>query len=101
MIREFSQRSIGGFLMQVLDPAEEVFPFTGRVLFSGSEDEGEVLFGRAEMVGPPYREAMADHRHRLAALCQAAGWLLLSHRTDHSAEAALLALHAAIAERKR
>jgi uncharacterized protein (DUF58 family) len=99
-IREFTQRSIRGFLIQVLDPAEELFPFTGRILFAGSENEGEVLFGRAETVSASYRDALADHRRRLFAVGQAAGWLVLSHRTDHAPEAALLALHAAIAERK-
>jgi uncharacterized protein (DUF58 family) len=96
-IADFARRGVRGHLMRILDPAEETLPFTGRVLFAGSEGEGEVLFGRVEAVRRDYRAAFADHQAGLRDLVRGLGWTMLSHHTDQPPETALLALYVALA----
>lgn len=97
-VTDFARRGVRGQLLQILDPAEESLPFSGRVLFAGSENEGEVLFGRVEKVRQDYRAALASHQAGLRDLSRHAGWTMLSHRTDQPPEAALLALYLALAQ---
>lgn len=100
-IRGYAERGIRGHLVQVVDPAEEVLPFSGRVRFEGCENEGEVLFGRVESVRNAYRAAVAAHRRGLSALSGSVGWTCAVHHTDQPPEPALLALFAALAANAR
>ncbi len=88
----FASRGVRGHMVQVLDPAEETLPFSGRVRFEGLENEGDVLVGRAEAIREDYRATMASHRRGLAALARSAGWTFAAHHTDRSPATALLAL---------
>jgi uncharacterized protein (DUF58 family) len=88
---------VRGHLLQILDPAEETLPFSGRVMFAGSENEGEVLFGRVESVRENYRSAFDRHQAGLREVTKEVGWTMTSHRTDKPPEAALLALYFALA----
>ncbi|HTW29190.1 MAG TPA: DUF58 domain-containing protein [Acetobacteraceae bacterium] len=90
---------VGGHLLQVLDPAEAMLPYAGRVRFRGLEREGDHLVPRVEGVRQAYAEVLAAHQAGLAALCAAAGFGFGVHRTDHPPEAALLALYTALAGR--
>jgi len=94
----FSARGVKGHLLQILDPAEETFPFTGRIQFEGPEDEGRLLIGRAESVRDGYRDAIAGHQRGLEALARQTGWTLATHRTDRPAETSLLALFLALSQ---
>ncbi len=94
----FSARGVKGHLLQILDPAEETFPFAGRIQFEGPEDEGRLLIGRAESVREDYRGAMAAHQRGLEALARQTGWTLATHRTDRPAETPLLALFLALSQ---
>jgi len=94
----FSARGLKGHPLQILDPAEETFPFAGRIQFEGPEDEGRLLIGRAESVREDYREAMAAHHRGLEALARQTGWTLATHRTDRPAETPLLALFLALSQ---
>lgn len=91
-------RGLRGHLLQVLDPSEETFPFSGRVQFEGPEAEGRVLFGRAESVREDYREAAAAHHRGLDALARQFGWTLAVHTTDRPPETPLLTLFLALSE---
>jgi uncharacterized protein (DUF58 family) len=89
---------VRGHLLQVLDPAEETLPYAGRVRFEGlGAGIAPALVPRVEAVREVYAERVARHRAALAALAQSAGWSFATHRTDHPPEAALLALHQALA----
>ncbi len=95
-LRYYAQSGIKGHVLQVLDPAEEEFPFSGRVRFEGLEDEGRVLIGRSEEVRDDYRAQLAAHRELLRSLCRRFDWSFSIHRTDRPPQTALLALHAAV-----
>lgn len=93
-LRALAAGSAGGHLLQVLDPAEESLPFSGRIRFSGCEDDGEMLVRRAEDLRDPYRRRLAAHRAGLTAIARGLGWSFATHHTDQPPQTALLALHA-------
>lgn len=95
---DFAARGICGHLVQVVDPAEENLPFSGRVLFEGVEGEGKVLLGRTESVRDDYHAAVSAHRLGLRELARAAGWTLLTHHTDQPPQPPLMALFLALSE---
>lgn len=91
-VRRIAGRGIKGYLVQVLDPAEETLPFTGRTRFVGLESEGEMLVPRVEALRGDYQAALAAHVAGLSDIARQVGWTFLSHRTDRPPETTLLAL---------
>jgi uncharacterized protein (DUF58 family) len=97
-IAALAAQGVRGHLLQVLDPAEEMLPYAGHIRFEGlGAGIAPALVPRVEAVREVYAERVARHRAALAALAQSAGWSFATHRTDHPPEAALLALHQALA----
>ncbi|EHL97140.1 hypothetical protein HMPREF9946_04403, partial [Acetobacteraceae bacterium AT-5844] len=92
VVAALSGRGIRGHLFQILDPAEETLPYTGRVRFEALTAETPLLLPRVESVRALYAERLAAHRAGLSAIASAAGWRFATHRTDAPPEAALLAL---------
>jgi uncharacterized protein (DUF58 family) len=88
---------VTGHLLQILDPAEALLPYEGRVRFEGLEREADMLIPRVEGVRGAYADRLAAQQQGLAAIAAAAGWGFAVHRTDHPPEAALLALYTALA----
>jgi uncharacterized protein (DUF58 family) len=88
---------VQGHLLQVLDPAEALLPYSGRVRFTGMEAEKDQMVPRVEGIRDGYAKALEAQSLGLASLCTAAGWGFGTHRTDHAPETALLALYAAMA----
>jgi len=97
-IAAFANQGIRGHLVQVLDPAEETLPFSGRVRFDGMEDEGDILIGRVEAIREQYLDRLANHKQGMEALAKSFGWSHAVHHTDHSPEASLLALYLALSQ---
>lgn len=87
---------VSGHLLQVLDPAEALLPYTGRVRFRGMKQEVDAVVPRVEGIRTGYAEALAKQQRGLADLCFTAGWSFGMHRTDHPPEAALLGLFTAM-----
>ena len=96
-IARFAAIPVRGHLLQVLDPAEALLPYSGRVRFRGVEADGEMLVPHVEGIRAAYAEALAAQQAGLAALCRAAGWGFATHRTDSAPGSALLALYVALA----
>lgn len=86
-------------LVQILDPAEELLPYEGRVLFEGLEQEGAALIDHVGDIRERYAALFRAHRETLAALASRQGWRFTAHRTDRGAELALLALVGMLAPR--
>jgi uncharacterized protein (DUF58 family) len=81
-----------GHLLQVLDPAEETLPYTGRTEFLGLEGSDRWLTDRAETLRPLYQQKLAEHRAGVTEAARRLGWSLLVHHTDRPAAEPLLAL---------
>ncbi len=97
LVARFAAMGLKGYLLQVLDPAEETLPFDGRVRFEGLEREDPLLISRVETVRADYIDRLARHRAGLGAIARAAGWNFGTHRTDRPPHTALLALYTALA----
>lgn len=83
-----------GHVVQVVDPAEETFPYAGRVEFIEPEGLGSVTAGRAETWRNDYQSLLANHRAALRAETEQFGWTFTVHRTDRGPTELLFALHA-------
>ena len=92
-LRGWAAMGVRGTLLQVLDPAEEVLPYSGRIRFCGLEEEGELLLPRVEDIQDAYARRLSDHRGALTAIAHAVGWDFTVHHTNSPPQAALIALH--------
>ncbi len=99
-ITEATKRGVRGALVQVLDPAEEGFPFDGRTIFEsmGGGIRHETL--DAGELRARYLARLAERKDRLALLARQAGWQMTVHHTDTPATSALLWLHGALSRRR-
>ena len=101
MVAGYAAAGIAGYILQIVDPAEEDLPFDGRVRFEGVEERGELLVSRVETIRAAYAGRFHEHRAGLRAIAQSVGWSFGTHRTDRPPSLALLALHAALAPDRR
>ncbi|MEV8465867.1 DUF58 domain-containing protein [Fluviibacterium sp. DFM31] len=99
-LTEAADLGVRGALLQVLDPAEEAFPYDGRTVFEsmGGGLRHETL--EAGGLRDRYLDRMAERKARLAELARITGWQMLTHHTGDSAQTALLWLYGAL-ERRR
>jgi len=93
-LAQLSATGAHGHLVQVVDPAEETFPYSGRVEFIEPEGAGAVTAGRAEAWKTDYESRLARHRAEIRAETDKLGWSFTIHRTDRPSTELLLALHA-------
>ncbi|MGC9420541.1 MAG: DUF58 domain-containing protein, partial [Rhodovulum sp.] len=95
-LTEAADRDIKGALVQVLDPAEEAFPYDGRTIFEsmGGSLRHETL--KAGDLRDRYLDRLAERKARLADLARATGWHYSAHHTGESAQGALLWLYRAL-----
>mgnify|MGYP000538227042 CR=1 FL=1 len=91
-----SDRGARGVLLQILDPAEEDFPFDGRTVFEsmGGSLRYETL--RAGDLRARYLDRLAVRKDRLQTLARAVGWHFTTHHTADAPLPALLWLYRAI-----
>lgn len=91
-----ADRGVRGVLLQVLDPSEEAFPFSGRTIFEsvGGTLSHETL--KANDLRDRYLERLAERKDELRAICTLTGWQYGTHHTDASAQSALLWLYTAL-----
>ncbi len=100
MLAGLSSSGAHGTLLQVTDPAEESFPYSGRVEFVEPEGFGAITAGRAESWATDYVARVALHRDQIRAEAGRLDWLFSVHSTDRSAAELLLFLHAGMTASK-
>ena len=85
-----ADRGVRGLLLQVLDPAEEEFPYQGRTIFESMQGS---LYHETQSAGDlrdRYLLRLAERKDRLSQLCAAMGWQYHCHHTGQPAQSALL-----------
>ncbi len=95
-LTEAADRGVRGALVQVLDPAEEEFPFSGRTVF---ESMGGGVRHETQQAGDlraRYLARLAERKDRLADLARAVGWHVTTHHTGQPAQAGLLWIYTAL-----
>jgi uncharacterized protein (DUF58 family) len=85
-----SDRGVRGILLQVLDPAEEEFPFHGRTVFESMAGSLNHETQSAAALRERYLHRLAERKDRLATLARAVGWHSACHHTGTPAQTALL-----------
>jgi len=93
-IAALAANGAGGHVVQIVDSAEETFPYNGRIEFEEPEGGGSITIGRAEAWAADFVSKVAQHRAAIRAETARRGWSFTIHRTDRPASELLLALHA-------
>lgn len=93
-VARLSATGAQGHLVQIVDPAEETLPYSGRVEFVEPEGGGAITAGRAESWRTDYAARVDRHRTEIRAEADRLGWSFTIHRTDRPASELLLRLHA-------
>ena len=93
---QLSSSGARGHVVQIVDPAEETFPYWGRVEFVEPEGGGRITAGRAEAWKGDYMARVQRHRDEIRSETGRLGWSFIIHRTDRPASVLLLALQARI-----
>jgi uncharacterized protein (DUF58 family) len=92
-ITPLGRRGLRGHLVEIADPAEEIFPYSGRTEFTDPETGEKLVAGRAETIREEYQRAYLARRENLGQSLRNLGWSFVFHRTDHLASEALVAVH--------
>lgn len=88
-----ADRGVRVHLIEVADPAEEIFPYAGRTEFRDPETGEKLTAGRAETVAVDYRRHYLARREELAAWCRRLTWSYTVNHTDRLASEALASVH--------
>jgi uncharacterized protein (DUF58 family) len=100
-LTRIAAQGVRGHLVQVLDPAEETLPYSGRTEFTASEGRDRLIAGRAETLRERYQERLKQHRRDLIEATHRLGWSFVVHHTDRPAEEVVLAIHNRLAGLER
>ena len=92
-IAQLSANGSAGHVVQIVDPAEETFPYSGRIEFVEPEGAGTITAGRAESWRADYIERIKRHRADIRTETDRLGWSFIVHRTDRPASELLIKLH--------
>ena len=93
-----AEQRVQGCLVQVLDPAEEAFPFDGRTIFESMTGEVNFETRRARALRDDYLGRLAERKDALDKLARETGWTYLCHHTDKPAQSALMWVYNALCE---
>jgi uncharacterized protein (DUF58 family) len=93
-LRRLAHSAVTGQMVHIIDPAEEDFPFSGRMRFEDAKGSLSETIGRAETVAGAYRARFKAHAEAVGMLARKLGWSYIAHRTDKPPQTALIALYA-------
>lgn len=97
-LMDISSQVQKGHLVQIADPAEEAFPYRGRIEFAEMGGAHRIVFGRVETLRDDYQLTYRRHRDAVRDLARRIGWTFTVHHTDQPPHRLLMALHALIAD---
>lgn len=78
-----------GVLLQVCDPIEADYPFSGRTRFFRPGDDRQRIIGRAETLRDEYLERFNARRQEMTDLAAELGWRFVTHLTSEEARVPL------------
>lgn len=95
-VTQAADAGVRGVICQILDPAEEAFPFDGRTIFRSMGGGLEYETDRAKTLKDAYLDKLAALKSELRDIARQTGWLYLDHRTNDAPRSALLWLFGAL-----
>jgi uncharacterized protein (DUF58 family) len=97
-LQPVAERGARGHLVEICDPLEEIFPYSGRQEFLDPETGVRLKVGRAETFGEDYRALFLARREELRAWAARFGWSYTVNRTDRQASECLAKLQLFLSE---
>ncbi len=91
-LRSLAGRGANLHVLQIFDPAEETFPYEGRLEFRDPESGDTWLTERAGGLRADYRARLEAHRDLIRTFARQAGFSFAIHHTDRPAAEGLLFL---------
>lgn len=82
-----------GYLIQILDPVEEDFPFKGRTVLLSMNEGYKFETLRAQSLRDEYREKLTERKAALRQLSRKTGWGYTCHTTGEAANIPLMWLY--------
>jgi uncharacterized protein (DUF58 family) len=95
-LEPLASRAVRVHLVEVADPAEENFPYSGRTEFVDPESGVKLTAGRADTLAAEYRQLYIARREELTRFAKSRGWSYTTTKTDGLASAALVQLFGAL-----
>ncbi len=92
-----ANQNTDGYLLQVLDPVEEDFPYKGRTVLLSMNEGHKFETLRAQSLRDAYREKLAERQDALRQLARKTGWRYCCHVTSAPAITPLMWLYQALA----
>ncbi len=92
-ITSIAGANVTGHLVQIIDPAEEVFPYSGRIDFLDPESDLKITSGSARTLKSDYEALFQSHSDFIRQLATRLGWSFTRHHTDRLASEPLVSLH--------
>ena len=99
-VSDLASAGVDGAIVQIIDPYEEEFPFSGRVRFADSANSDHLVIGDTTKIRSDYHDIFNAHRQAMHDLAAHIGWTFIAHRTDQPAHTALLALYTALSDQR-
>lgn len=84
--KNMTKNGCRGTCIQILDPAEETFPFSGKIEFNDMQNSQTRLIYRAEEIRQGYLSRLAADRKTLKTTLDNIGWLFQNFTTEITAE---------------
>lgn len=100
-LSRLSGRAANGLLIHLIDPAEETFPYKGRLKLLDPQTlrpKIPFLLGRAEKVRAEYLEKFNAHKQAVNDMARRLGWRVVVHHTDRPATHALNTMYSILSE---
>ena len=98
-LKALSNHGLHGHIVQLIDPAEYAFPYSGRVEFNDPETGEKLTVENAQGMQKAYVDKIEERSEALRQLATSLNWSYVRHHTNKLASEALTALHMHLGER--
>ncbi len=88
--KNLAARAGGGFVIQILDPAEIELPWNGRAIFEEPGTQRREIAQNVTSIREAYKKRIRDHIAAIEKVSRDCGWHYILHRTDRPYEETLM-----------
>lgn len=94
--KDLAARADGGFVIQILDPAEIDLPYEGRIIFESPEGKQRELINNVSSIREEYKQRIRAHIEEVKSICRRCEWHYALHVIDRDIKDTLLEIWLAI-----
>ena len=97
-LRNLASQGVRGHVVQILDPVEESFPFTGHVEFHDYSSQKKYRMQKAENIKVEYHKKLYDLKSQIGDALKGLNWTFQVYHTDKRETEALLSLYNVVSD---